>query len=48
MKLFKVSVEWKDGTVTEEIVTERMWFHIVYDALETNSEVEQYGVDTVK
>lgn len=48
MKLFRVSVEWKDGTVTEEIVTEKMWFDIVYPALEASEEVEQYGVDTIK
>lgn len=48
MKLFKISVEWKDGTVTEEVVTEKMWFSIVYPALEASEEVEQYGVDTIK
>ena len=47
MKQFKVMLEWIDGTVTEEIVSEVAWFKFFYEAIETNDYIEHYGVDTI-
>lgn len=44
---FNVRIEWNDGSITEEIVTEKAWFGFFYDAIEMNEDIENYQVETI-
>lgn len=48
MKHFRVYIEWINGTVTEETVSEAVWFRFFYDQIERDDLVERYTVDTIE
>jgi hypothetical protein len=47
MQKFVVRIEWTDESITEEVVSEKAWFGLLYEALEANNDVENYQVYTI-
>lgn len=47
-RMFKVSVEYTNGDVKDYVVDAQTWFDIVYPFLESNDNIEHYGVDTIR
>lgn len=51
MKKYNVTIEWADGKVTDEIISEKMWteyFEFFYRMLEGDENIEQYSISTIE
>lgn len=45
--MFEVIIEYIDGEVEDRFVTKEYWFEKLYEMLENDETVLQYGVQTV-